>query len=268
MPSSQILPFAPSPSLALLVAEPLRAMFDSLASHLSFHPTSIGDGHPVMVFPGLGAGSMTTSQLRAFITRAGFQVSDWGAGVNIGHEGDFDDWLAGLVRNVRVLQAQHGSRKVSLVGWSLGGIFAREIAKLAPDAVRSVITLGTPFASLAGTNHADTLYKLLNGNGATLTQALEARLRKSPPVPTTSVYSKSDGIVSWRGCVEKRSPLTESIEVDASHFGMVNHPAVLRIVADRLAQPEGSWQSLSRTVRRQAGRSSAARRAAPARRMA
>ena len=268
MPSSQILPFAPSPSLALLVAEPLRAMFDSLASHLSFHPTSIGDGHPVMVFPGLGAGPMTTSQLRAFLTRAGFHVSDWGGGVNIGHEGDFDDWLDGLVRNVRMLQVQHGGRKVSLVGWSLGGIFAREIGKLAPDAVRSVITLATPFASSAGASPAGTLYKLLNRDGAPLTQALEVRLRKSPPVPTTSVYSKSDGIVSWRGCIEKRSPMTESIEVDASHFGMVNHPAVLRIVADRLAQPEGRWRPISRAVRRQAAPSSAARRAAPERRMA
>lgn len=245
-----LLPFFSSlkhtPPIALLLAEPFRAMFDSLASHATVRPARIGDGHPVVVYPGLGAGSMTTSNLRSFLNQAGFEAGDWGAGVNIGHEGDFDDWLDGLVRNVRELQGQHVGRKVSLVGWSLGGIFAREIAKCAPDAVRSVITLGTPFASLEGASHAGTLYKLMNGDISQITPALEARLRKSPPVPTTSIYSKSDGIVSWRGCIEKRSALTESIEVDASHLGMVNHPAVLRILADRLAQPEGAWQPLGR----------------------
>jgi pimeloyl-ACP methyl ester carboxylesterase len=246
MTSSQFLPFPNhTPSLALLLAEPFRAMFDSIASHASVHPARVGDGHPVLVYPGLGAGSMTTSHLRSFLSHAGFAARDWGAGVNIGHEGDFDDWLDGLVSSVRDLQAQQGGRKVSLVGWSLGGIFAREIAKRAPQAVRTVITLGTPFGSLGGANRAGTLYQLLNGDVSQITPALEARLRKSPPVPTTSIYSKSDGIVSWRGCIEKRSTTTESIEVDASHLGMVNHPAVLRIVADRLAQPEGGWRQWS-----------------------
>jgi alpha-beta hydrolase superfamily lysophospholipase len=246
MPLSQLLPFpSQSPSLALLLAEPFRAIFDSIASHASVHPARIGDGHPVVVYPGLGAGSMTTSHLRSFLGHAGFDAGDWGGGINIGHEGDFDHWLDHLVRNVRELQAQHGGRKVSLVGWSLGGIFAREIAKRAPDSVRSVVTLGTPFASLGGASHAGTLYKLLNGDVSQITPALEARLRKSPPVPTTSIYSKSDGIVSWRGCIERRSALTESVEVDASHLGMVHHPAVLRIVADRLAQPEGAWRRWS-----------------------
>lgn len=248
MASSRTFPAAlEAPSLSLLVAEPLRAMLDYLAAHVAPHPQSIGDGHPVIVYPGLGAGSMTTANLRTFLQRAGFEVSDWGGGVNIGHSGDFDDWLGELVANVRVLQAQHDGRKVSLVGWSLGGIFAREIAKLAPGCVRQVITLATPFASLGGANHAGTLYKLLNGDTSRLTPALEARLRESPPVPTTSVYSKTDGIVSWRGCLEKRSELTESIEVSASHLGMASHPDVLRIIADRLAQPEGTWRALRRT---------------------
>jgi predicted alpha/beta hydrolase family esterase len=247
MPSSQTLlsPFQ-APSLALLVAEPLRAMLDCFASHLTSHEAPVGDGHPVIVYPGLGAGSMNTSQMRIFLKRAGFEVSDWGGGVNIGHDGEFDDWLDGLVRNVREVQAQHGGRKVSLVGWSLGGIFAREIAKRAPDAVRTVITLGTPFASLGGGNHAGTMYKLLNGDTSRLTREMQARLRACPPVPTTSIYSKSDGIVSWRGCIEKRSPQAESVEVDASHLGMVSHPQVLRIVADRLAQREGRWKAFRR----------------------
>lgn len=238
-----------APSLALLVAEPFRAMFDALASHVTAHPQSIGDGHPVVVYPGLGAGPMNTSQLRNFLRHSGFESSDWGGGVNTGHEGDFDIWLEGLANNVRVLQEQHDGRKVSLVGWSLGGIFAREVARRAPGAVRSVVTLATPFASLGDGNHAGTIYKLLNGDNAQFTPEFEARLRESPPVPTTSVYSKSDGIVSWRGCIEKRSPSTESVEVDASHLGMVSHPDVLRIVANRLAQPEGRWKPLKRAER-------------------
>ena len=238
-----------APSLALLLAEPLRAMLDALGSHVTAHPESIGDGHPVIVYPGLGAGSMNTSQLRNFLRHAGFSPSDWGGGVNIGHEGDFDQWLGGLAAHVREVQERHDGRKVSLIGWSLGGIFAREIARSAPDAVRSVITLATPFSALGDSTHAGALYKMLNGEAGQITPQVEARLRASPPVPTTSIYSKSDGIVNWRGCIERRSPTTESVEVDASHLGMVNHPAVLRIVANRLAQPEGRWKPLKRAER-------------------
>ena len=249
MPISQTVPSLPAaPSLSLLLAEPFRAMFDAMGSHVTAQPSATGDGHPVIVYPGLGAGSMNTSQMRIFLKRAGFEVSDWGSGVNIGHDGEFDAWLDGLARNVRTQQARHDGRKVSLVGWSLGGIFAREIARLAPDAVRSVITLATPFAA-PGDTHAGTIYKLLNGDASQFTREMAARLRESPPVPTTSIFSKSDGIVSWRGCIGKRSDRNENVEVDASHLGMVSHPDVLRIIANRLAQPEGRWKPLRRAER-------------------
>ena len=250
MPSTHTLPSSlRAPSLALLLAEPFRAMLDALGSHVTAHPESIGDGHPVVVYPGLGAGSMNTSQLRTFLRHAGFQANDWGAGVNIGHEGEFDDWLEGLAGNVRDIQHRHDGRKVSLVGWSLGGIFAREIAKRAPGSVRTVITLATPFSALGDATHAGALYKMLNGDAGQIAPEIEQRLRDSPPVPTTSIYSKSDGVVCWRGCIERRSASTENVEVDASHMGMVNHPAVLRIVANRLAQPEGRWRPLKRAER-------------------
>ncbi|GAC1604879.1 MAG: alpha/beta hydrolase [Ramlibacter sp.] len=254
MSSTQTLPTPlRAPSLALLAAEPFRAMFDAFSSHISLHPKRVGDGHPVIVYPGLGAGSMNTSQLRMFLKRSGFEVSDWGGGVNIGHEGDFDQWLGGLVEQMEATRAEHGGRKVSLVGWSLGGIFAREIARRAPDSVRSVVTLATPFGALGDANHAGTMYKILNGDSGRIAPAIEARLKLSPPVPTTSIYSKSDGIVCWQGCIETPSSRAESVEVDASHLGMVNHPAVHRIVAQRLAQPEGRWKPLaSRRVRRPA----------------
>jgi pimeloyl-ACP methyl ester carboxylesterase len=250
MPSTQTLPSPfTAPSLALMLAEPFRAMLDALGSHVTAHPRPIGDGHPVIVYPGLGAGSMNTSQLRNFLRHAGFEASDWGGGVNIGHDGQFDDWLDLQAAAVRKVQDQHDGRKVSLVGWSLGGIFAREIAKHAPDAVRTVVTLATPFAALGDATRAGTLYTLLNGDAGQFAPGIEERLRASPPVPTTSIYSKSDGIVSWRGCIQKRSPTTESVEVDASHLGMVSHPDVLRILANRLAQPEGRWKPLKRAER-------------------
>ncbi|WP_427911632.1 esterase/lipase family protein [Ramlibacter sp. MMS24-I3-19] len=252
MASIQTLPTGfPAPPLSLLAMEPLRALFDFAAAKFSAAAPAVGDGHPVVVFPGLGGAPFTTSHLRRFLTDAGFTAHCWGRGVNTGPEGDFDAWLDALEDDVRRWHAQAG-RKVSLVGWSLGGIYARELAKRAPDCVRQVITLGTPFASMRGATHAEALYKLLNGDAAQITPELQARLRACPPVPTTSVYSKSDGVVCWRGCIEQRTPRSESVEVSASHLGMATHPDVLRVVIDRLAQPEGQWRPLRR--RESAGR--------------
>jgi len=230
-----------APPLSLLAMEPLRAMFDFAAAKLGAPAEPVGDGHPVVVFPGLGGAPFTTSHLRQFLTGCGFTAHCWGRGINTGPEGDFDEWLAGLEADVRRWHAQ-GGRRVSLVGWSLGGIYARELAKRCPECVRQVITLGTPFAALRGATHAEALYRLLNGDSAQLTPRMQARLRACPPVPTTSIYSKTDGVVCWRGCIERRTPLSESVEVGASHLGMVTHPQVLRIVVDRLAQPEGRWR--------------------------
>jgi hypothetical protein len=136
-------------------------------------------------------------------------------------------------------------------------VYAREIARRFPEGVRQVITLATPFAALAQGNHAGTMFKLFNRDKAHMPDDFQARLRECPPVPTTSVYSKSDGIVSWRGCIERRTATSESVEVDASHLGMVSHPQVLRVVADRLAQPEGHWRPFARPVTRAVTRPSA-----------
>jgi alpha-beta hydrolase superfamily lysophospholipase len=250
MPSTQALDFR-APTLGLLVTEPLRALLDYCAARVATLPVPGGDGHPVVVYPGLGGGALSTSHLRSFLRDSGFATYDWGAGVNTGPDGVFDDWLAPLEDRVRELHRRHG-RTVSLIGWSLGGVYAREIAKRCPECVRQVITLATPFAALAQGNHAGTVFRLLNREKAHLAPHLEARIRDCPPVPTTSIYSKSDGIVSWRGCIEKRSATSQSVEVHASHLGMVTHPQVLRIIANRLAQPEGKWKPFSRpSARRQ-----------------
>jgi hypothetical protein len=245
-----------APSLALLATEPLRALLEFCSAKAGLPATVRGDGHPVIVYPGLGAGAFTTAQLRNHLRTCNFEAYDWDLGVNTGPDGAFDDWLGALAQRVRAAHRESG-RKVSLVGWSLGGIYAREIARACPDSVRQVVTLATPFASLGGANHAGTIYKLLGGDTSQLTPELEARLRERPPVPTTSIYSESDGVVCWRGCLQQRARLAENIAVHASHIGMPSHPEVLGIVADRLAQPEGRWRPYRAGLALRARRSTA-----------
>jgi pimeloyl-ACP methyl ester carboxylesterase len=244
MSSSDALAFK-APPLALLVTEPLRAALDFCCGNLGALEPVQGDGHPVIVYPGLGTGAFNTAQLRNYLRSCNFNVYDWELGVNIGPDGRLEDWVDSLVRRVREVHERHG-RKVSLVGWSLGGIYAREIAKRCPECVRQVVTLGTPHGSVRDANHAGTLCRMLGADLSQLTPQLQARLRERPPVPTTSIYSKSDGVVCWRGCLQEAAPNAENVSVHASHLGMPAHPDVLRIVADRLLQPEGAWRPYRR----------------------
>ncbi|HET7501956.1 MAG TPA: alpha/beta hydrolase [Kofleriaceae bacterium] len=200
-----------------------------------------GDGHPVMVLPGLGAGDDSTAILRGFLRSRGYVVRRWGQGRNLGfRHGVFQRLRDRLLH----LEARHG-RKVSLVGWSLGGIFARELAKEVPDAVRQVISLASPFTGHPRATNAFRLYELVSGHRLGAPEIHEP-LRAPPPVPTTSIWSRTDGVVSWRCSVERESPLTENIEINASHFGIGAHPLTLYVIADRLAQPEGHWQPFRR----------------------
>lgn len=179
--------------------------------------------------------------MRGYLEQCGFDVHDWGAGVNTGPDGPLERWLQPLAEAVVRLHAL-GGRRASLVGWSLGGVYAREIAKQCPQAVRQVITLATPFGALGDDNHVGTVFRWLGGGTPQLTVAMQDQLRRRPPVPTTSIYSESDGVVCWRGCMERRAADVENVTVHASHLGMASHPEVLRIVADRLAQAEGQWR--------------------------
>jgi len=236
-----------APPLSLLAVEPLRAMFDGFAAHFACEAGAVGDGHPVIVYPGLGAGGAQTALLRRYLGDCGFAVHDWEGGINTGPLGRLHDWLGTLENHLGRVHEEHG-RTVSLVGWSLGGLYARELAKRRPAAVRQVITLATPFASLGRGNHAGVWFQLLHPDSAHLAPDMQQRLREPPPVPTTSIYSRSDGIVSWRGCVQQRTGRCENVEVSASHLGIVSHPRALGIVAERLAQPEGQWRPLRRAA--------------------
>ena len=195
-----------------------------------------GDGHPVMVFPGMGASDVTTVPLRHCLQALGYVTQAWGQGFNFGPRPGVIERSAD---DVRALAERHG-QPVSLIGWSLGGIYARELAKMHPSLARCVITLGTPFTGHPKATNAWRLYELLSRAGRR--RGADPRSRKPPPVPTTSIYSRTDGIVAWRCSLNEPGPLVENIEVPASHVGMGMNPLALFAVADRLAQPIGRWQ--------------------------
>ena len=203
-----------------------------------------GDGHPVLVLPGLIASDVSTRPLRLFLRNRGYAVSGWRQGRNLGLRPGVQHAMADLLER---LNDTHG-RTVSLVGWSLGGLYARQLAKMMPERVRSVITLGSPFAGPPTSTNAWRVYEMASGRRADeQDQRFGGLLSVPPPVPTTAIYSRSDGICAWQGCMEKTSARSESIEVESSHCGMGHHPAVVYAVADRLAQPEGRWQPFDRS---------------------
>lgn len=200
-----------------------------------------GDGHPVLVLPGFMASDVSTRPLRRLLRWLGHDAQGWSLGRNLGPR---DSVLPALHARVRALADLHGG-PVSLVGWSLGGVYARELAKALPDAVRDVVTLGTPFAGSPRSTNAWRLYQWVNGRGAPVPRGFEA-LRTPPPVPTTSIWSRSDGVVAWQCSVERTGPLAENIVVAASHAGLGVNPLALHALADRLAQPAGAWRPFER----------------------
>lgn len=228
-----------APSLGLLLAEPGRAALELglLGSSLPLllATTPRGDGHPVMVLPGLGAKDHSTLPLRQFLCSKGYAPYGWGHGRNRGLEGP----MRPLVSRIARLSRDHG-RRVSLVGWSLGGIYARELAKLAPELVRCVITLGTPFRGPQEASNAQWIYQMLSGRS--VNEHPPDHFSATPPVPTTAIFTRGDGIVAWQRCMESPADQIENIRVCGSHCGLGFNPSVIYVVADRLAQAEGAWR--------------------------
>jgi pimeloyl-ACP methyl ester carboxylesterase len=223
MPEGRPVPVA----LALLLAEAPRAFAESLtlrpaAPWLRRAPR--GDGHSVLVLPGFTAGDESTGAIRRTLRALGYGAHPWRLGANLGLREGMRGQLAARVEELR----QRSGRRVSLVGWSLGGVYAREIARRMPEHVRQVVTLGSPLAAPD---------RGLSG----------ARWREPPPAPCTSIYSRTDGIVHWRQSLEPESDHTENIEVPGSHCGLGFNPLVLYAIADRLSQAEGAWRPFERS---------------------
>jgi pimeloyl-ACP methyl ester carboxylesterase len=198
-----------------------------------------GEPHPVIVLPGMGAGDRSTMAIRRYLSFLGYQARGWNRGRNIRPPGADVEPIAA---QIRTLHAATG-RLVSLVGWSRGGIIAREASRLAPEAVRMVITLGSPFAAPAATN-VMTGWRLITGERFLAPSAEHLRRLALPlPVPTTSIYSRADGIVAWQACQEVQGPNRENIEIRGSHIGLGFNATALWVIADRLAQPRGTWSA-------------------------
>ena len=209
----------------------------------------LGDGHPVMVLPGFLGGDDSTLILRRFLTRLGYVTLPWLHGRNIGNPRQFDGAL------MRFYRAHHASgERISVIGQSLGGIYARQIARHFPDAVRCVITLGSPFAGEDDNETAAPMvrrmFEALSGHTAA---EMRERMRdhddpRAPlGMPSTAIYSRTDGVARWTACVDREGELAENVEVRCSHTGMAMNPDVLHVVADRLAQRPGAWEPFDRT---------------------
>jgi pimeloyl-ACP methyl ester carboxylesterase len=196
-----------------------------------------GDGHGVLVLPGFMATDMSTGLLRRYLRRLGYNVRGWELGRNLGPTERVLDLLP---RAVTAL-ANWTDGPVSVVGWSLGGVYARELARRDPERVRQVITLGSPFAltdpsqSRAGGMYRRQAY--LHADAGRVPTA--DQIVQPIPVPSTAVYSRRDGIVAWQACIGPRTDLHDNVEVSCSHLGFGVDAATLWLIADRLALPPG-----------------------------
>lgn len=192
-----------------------------------------GDGHPVLLLPAFTTGERELRPLARFLTQLGYAVQDWGEGRNLGlRRAVLERTLARLARIV-----ERAGRPASLIGWSGGGLYAREIARLRPALVRRVITLGTPI-HLATAAPAYVEQARRRVEDLALAIGLEGfePLPAPPPVPCTAIHSKRDGIVDWRATLESPGPGVENLEVGGTHLALPFRREVQAIIADRLAR--------------------------------
>jgi pimeloyl-ACP methyl ester carboxylesterase len=235
-----------APGLGLLLAE-ARGIFEFNAS-LLLAPLLLraprGDGHPVLTLPGFLGSDLSMAPMRRYLKELGYDTHAWNLGRNIGGVSRIRASLRDRLADVHDLTG----RKVSLVGWSLGGVYARDLAQQMPDMVRYVVTLGSPFANDVRATNATRLYEALSGEMVEENSELRKAIAGDLPVPTTSIYSRSDGIVNWRTCLLRPSDTAENVEVYlASHVGLGVNAAALWAVADRLAQNEGQFRQFDRS---------------------
>lgn len=231
------------PSALLYLTEPFRGALDVSAMPLTaalLARAPRGDGHGVLVLPGLLASDTSTLPLRRFLRARSYHVRGWRLGRNLGPR---EDVLAGLPAGVRDLAERTGG-PVSLIGWSLGGIYARHVAREVPGLVRQVITLGSPHGVAHGhVTHADRTFDrlgFLHARPARVPRRGDLGVEAS--VPSTSIYSRFDGIVGWRSCIGAQDDLHENIEVRCSHVGFGYDPATAYAVADRLGTAPTDWR--------------------------
>jgi len=226
---------------------PVRRLWDEAMSAATPLPRRVilaaaraaptGDGHPVLLVPGFLRGEGYMKPLQRFLGHRGYAVYGWRLGVNLGPT---ERALDGLERRLAEIVAREG-RRVTLIGHSLGGAFARELAKQRPQDVRQLIVLASPIR-LPTASQLEPIYRMLARWHSPNSSSLYAGLNEPPEVPVTALYTRRDGIVAWQSCLESEGPARQNIEVKGAHSTMARSPAAWRIIADRLAQPEGQWR--------------------------
>jgi pimeloyl-ACP methyl ester carboxylesterase len=226
------------PPARLLLTEPARGLadFGMLFAAPWLGRAQRGDGHGVLVLPGFLATDTSTGVLRRFLRMLGYNVRGWEIGRNVGPTERVLDQLPRAV----IALANWTGGPVSVIGWSLGGIYARELARQDPGRVRQVITLGSPFAlGDSRQSHADGLYRRRSHLHASARVPPPDEVMRPIPVPSTAVYSRRDGIVAWQACIEPPTELHDNVEVRCSHLGFGVDSSTLWLIADRLALPAG-----------------------------
>lgn len=201
------------------------------------------DGHPVLILPGLFASDRTTRLLQEHLEQLGYNVYGWELGVNFGPSRKYD--VEALVRQrIEHIYEENEQRKISVIGWSLGGVYARLAAHRMPEYIRQVMTLGSP---INGSPEMTTLYRVYewfsgrsvnDDNNINLLEEAQSPL----PVPGTAIFSKTDAVVAWQISRIDSNANEQNVHVHASHVGMVFNPAVIHVIQDRLAQAEDDWQ--------------------------
>ena len=195
-----------------------------------------GDGRPVMLLPGYGANESSMRPLGRYLAYLGYDVYDWGLGRNLGHVNQYTQSIGGRVSE---LHDELNEATVTLIGWSLGGVIARETARLFEPYVREVITLGTPI--IGGPKYTAVAERFAGDGKLDLDEfEKEVHARNSIGIrqPITSIYSKLDGVVGWRASIDSYNAHARNIEVYSSHFGIGAHGKVWRLIADTLARRE------------------------------
>ena len=197
----------------------------------SWKPIKKGNKQPILVIPGLTASPWSTGLLRSFLNSEDFIAYDWGLGRNLGNLNDVESLEETLVK----INEQHQS-KVVIIGWSLGGIYARRLGQKREELTKSVITLGSPYRDIRSPNYASWFFNLLQKlRGNTSEPEWANTLHEPLSMPTIAFYSKKDGIVPWEACYDPDDETEHSnIEVHTSHFGMGASEEVLHTLLNQL----------------------------------
>lgn len=219
------------------------------ASVLALSRVPQGDGHAVLVLPGFLSPDQATWPLRWFLAHIGYVVHPWGLGYNLGVSTAYDYDIEVLIeQRLKEVFLESGDRKISVIGWSLGGAYAKHLARLYPNFVRDVITLGSPISGDTSKVSVVRLYEWVSKmqfSDPVFAQRIQGWNQPLEGAPITAIYCKKDGVVPWRNSREKAGPLVQNIEVDAPHVAMGFDAYVFYLIAHRLAKSAAArWRPL------------------------